>query len=89
MKYRGLTNENMKDPVELEAIETVMRGLAKHRDPDRQRWVTMLCTTALSVLHGTYGRQFTEGYLQAARQSLDNPAESAPIEVIEVPERKQ
>jgi hypothetical protein len=81
--------ENLKDPVEMQAIETVLRGIARLKEPERQKWVTMLATTAISVLHGTYGREFTAGYLHSARKSLDDPSQGAPIEVIEVPHQKQ
>ena len=81
--------EYMKDPVERNAIETVLQGIAARSEPDRQKWVTMIATTAISVLHGTYGKEYTAGYLQGAVQSLLDPNQAAPIEVMEVPGRKQ
>lgn len=77
----------MKDGAQVNesAIKTVFNGLAAHTEPDRQEWVTMLCTTAISVLHGTYGREFTEGYLRSALASLDDPSQAAAIIVTERP----
>ncbi len=82
MKPKNL-NDAFKDATENNAIETMLKGLCRFPEPERQKWVAMIATTAISVLHGTYGRQFTEGYLHGARLSLDDPALAAPIKVEE------
>lgn len=78
-----MKRSNLDNPTERDAIEAVLGGLTRFREPEREKWVTMVATTALSVMYGTYGRKFMEGYLHAARMSLDNPDEAAPIKVEE------
>ena len=84
-----MKNEHLGNATEHDAVETIMRGLSARREPERQKWITMVATTAISVLHGTYGKEFAAGFLAGAVKSLTDPAEGAPIEIIEVPEQKQ
>lgn len=39
----------------------------------RADYLQALATFAISAMHGTFGKEFTAGYLRAARASLDDP----------------
>lgn len=55
------------------AIEAVLDEARKVPSEQRGKFFTMVATTAISVIHGTYGKQFAHGYLTAALGSLDDP----------------
>ena len=81
---KPITAATFEDKTEEDAVKTVLNGIAARSEPERQKWVTMVATTAISVLHGTYGEKFTAGSLAAATRSLNNPHESMPIQVEEI-----
>lgn len=55
------------------AIESVLDTARKLPSDQRQEFFTMVATTAISIIHGTYGKQFAHDYLTAALESLDDP----------------
>lgn len=85
-KFKG--KENMENPAEKAAVEAVLNGLARFSDPEREQFVTMAATIAISVMHGTYGVEFTAGFLRGAVESLKNQDLSAPIQVEEIRSEK-
>jgi len=55
------------------AVNRMLDGV-KGMPPDARADYLSLCSTVcISVMHGTYGRQFASDYLNAALQSLDEP----------------
>lgn len=54
-------------------IDAVINGLKAQPPHVRAEFLTMCATTAISVMHGTFGKGFTADYLAAAVASLDDP----------------
>jgi hypothetical protein len=62
-----------RDEAMSRAIQVTIDGAKSVPAAVRDEYLTGVATTAISLMHGTLGREFTAGYLAEAVRSLDDP----------------
>lgn len=65
--------EQEHNAIAKQVMNGVAAAFARHPEHLRQHFLTMVATTAITLLHGTYGAQFVRDYLRGAVESLDEP----------------
>lgn len=55
------------------ALQAIVDALSATPAEHQQEQLTMIATTAICMIHGTYGPTFCRGYLQGAIEELDRP----------------
>lgn len=55
------------------AVKVIGDEFARTPPEQRQEMLSQLATTALCLLHGTYGREWVLGYLRGAVEDLGDP----------------